>query len=208
MAVSRIAGKYPQRFPLRITCVLEEGTVGVVAAGAGFSAKGDTAASYTFSAALQVNDVVELSAETVNVFDSVEGVPVVKRVTPGTLGFGKLITAPDVIENKPDAETVAWADVLTGKFYRTAMVEVWMGITKFEEAVVKGDGGLAVAIGNGNTLSVNIADLYTSHDLRLITVVDLAGSGMIPMHHVPVGDGAETTILVGITGPLRAAAGA
>lgn len=203
---SIIGEKYPQRFPLRLSCILKEGNIGVVESGAGFSAKGDTAASFTFAKPLQVKDIVELSADTLNLFDSVEGVPVVEQAVPGqSRVFGKLVTAPDVLENNPIAPQTVWADMLIGKYYRTAMVEVWTGITKVEGAIVKSDGANGVAIGVGDTLSMDVADTYANHELSLVTHVGAVGSGLIPMHYMAAGVAGDlSTILVGITGPLRA----
>lgn len=203
---SLIAGKYPQRFPLRLSCVLREGDIGVVESGVAFSARGDTAANYTFTAPLQVNDIVELSPDVLNVYDDVEGVPVVQRAVPGqNRVFGKLITAPDVLENNPTGAQTVWANMLLNKYYRTAMMQVWLGVTKVEEAIVKSDGANGVIIGVGDTLSVDVTNTYASHELRLITHAGAPGSGLVPMHYMAPGVAGDlATVLVGINGPLRA----
>lgn len=207
-STSSIAGSYPQRFPLRLTCILYEGTVTVAASGSAFSKKGDTAATYTFSAALAEGDVVALSNDTGNTYAATGGIPVVERVQNAeTLVFGKIVTSPDWFENVPSTTQSVWATMLTGKYYRIALVEVWAGITKIESAVVQSNGSNAVAVGVGTTLNVNLTDCYANHDLRFITAAS-NGVGVIPLHYMAAGTtGDQATILVGITGLMYSVTG-
>jgi len=208
MAISAIAGSRPQRFPLRLTCILKEGNITVVGSGSAYSDIGDTGATYTFAAQLKEKDVVALSNDTGNTYALTGGIPVVeKAVNTESLVYGKIVSLPDKMENNPSATQDTWATMLSSGYYRVAMVEVWMGITKVEEAVVKTTDNNSVAIGVGTTLNFNLTGSYANHDLRFITAA-ANGAGVIPFHYVAHGGGGvEATILVGITGPLYAVTG-
>lgn len=205
---SAIAGSYPQRFPLRLTCILKEGNITVVDSGTAYSDIGDTSATYTFAAQLKEGDIVAISNDTGNTYALTGGNPVVERaVNTESLVFGRIKTLVDKMENNPTSTQSTWATMLSSGYYRMAMVEVWMGITKIEEAVVQTNGTNAVAIGVGATLNLNMADCYANQDLRFITAAS-NGTGVIPLHYVESGTvGDETTILVGITGPMYAVTG-
>lgn len=208
-STSAIAGKYPQRFPLRLTCILKEGNVTVVASGSAFDAKGVTAANYTFESVLTVGDIVALSNNVGNTYAATGGIPVVERgANTGGLIIGKIISTPDWLESNPTSTQTTWADMLRDKYYRVALVELWGGITKVEEAVVKSSGSGTVTIGVGTNINVNLADSYINHDLRLITGGS-SGTGIIPFHYQATGTtGDEATILVGINGLLYMVSGA
>lgn len=205
---SAIAGSYPQRFPLRQTCILKEGNITLTASGSAFSKKGDTAANYAFASILKEGNIVALSNDTGNTFAATGGIPVVERgVDQKTLIFGKIVTQPDWLENNPAATQDTWADMLTGKYYRVAMVEVWGGITKIEKATVQSNGANAVAIGVGTTLNVNLTDMYANDILSFITAA-ANGVGVIPLHYMAAGDaGDQASILVGITGVMYSVTG-
>jgi len=205
---SDIAGNFPQRFPLRRTCILKEGNITYAASSSVFSAKGDTAATYTFASVLKEGDIVALSNETDNTYAATGGLPVVKRgVTTETLMLGRIVTSPDWIEANPTATQDTWADMLTNKYYRVADVELWAGITKIIDAVVQLDGTNGVAIGIATTLNVNLADCYANQDLRFITATG-NGTGVIPFHYIADGEAGDlATILVGITGPMYSVTG-
>lgn len=205
---SAIAGKYPQRFPLRLTCILKEGDITLTASGSAFSKKGDTAANYAFASILKEDDIVALSNDVANTFAATGGIPVVERgVDQETLMFGKIVNAPDWLENNPAATQDTWADMLTGKYYRVAMVEVWAGITKVEKAAVQSNGANAVAIGVGATLNLNLADTYANGVLSFITAA-ANGVGVIPLHYMAAGDaGDQASVLVGITGLMYSVTG-
>jgi hypothetical protein len=207
-STSSIAGSYPQRFPLRLTCILKEGDITVAASGSAYSDIGDTGATYTFASPLTEGDIVALSDDTGNTYALTGGNPVVERAAnTESLVFGKIVTLPDKMENNPSSSQSTWATMLSSGYYRVAMVEVWMGITKVEEAVVQSDGSNGVAIGVGTTLNLNIADCYANHDLRFITAAG-NGTGVIPFHYMASGTaGDQATILVGITGPMYAVTG-
>ena len=205
---SVIAGKYPQRFPLRLTCILKEGNITLTASGSAFSKKGDTAANYAFASILKEGDIVALSNDVANTFVATGGIPVVERgVDQEAFIFGKIVTQPDWLENNPAATQDTWADMLTGKYYRIAMVEVWGGITKVEKAAVQSDGSADVAIGVGTTLNVNLADTYANRVLSFITAA-ANGVGVIPLHYMAHGTaGDQANILVGITGLMYSVTG-
>ena len=208
MAISTIAGSRPQRFPLRLTCILKEGDITVAASGVAYSDIGDTSATYTFASELSEGDVVGLSDDSGNTYALTGGnVVVEKPETTESLIFGRIVTLPDKMENNPSSTQTTWATMLSSGYYRMAMVEVWMGITKVEEAVVKTANTHSVAIGVGTTLNFNLTGAYANQDLRFITAA-ANGTGVIPFHYVAHGGGGvEATILVGITGPMYAVTG-
>ena len=205
---SSIAGDYPQRFPLRLTCILKEGNITVTSSGTSFSAIGDTEARYAFAAQLSEGDVVGLSNDTGNTYAATGGIPVVeKAVNTESLVFGRIVSSPDWLNTSPSSSQSTWATMLSSGYYRIALVEVWMGITKVQDAIVQHDGSNAVAIGVGTTLNLNITDCYAYHDLRFIAA-SANGTGVIPFHYVAAGSAGDlTTILVGITGPMYAVTG-
>lgn len=205
---SAIAGSYPQRFPLRQTCILKEGNITVTASGSAFDDKGKTAANYAFASVLKEGDIVALSNDAGNTFVATGGIPVVRRVgDQETFVFGKIITSPDPLENKPTVTQDTWADMLTNGYYRVALVEVWGGITKIEKASVQSNGTNAVAIGVGTTLNINLTDVYANDILSFITAA-ANGVGVIPLHYMAAGDaGDQASILVGITGLMYSVTG-
>jgi hypothetical protein len=191
-----------------MTCILKEGNITVVSSGTAYSDVGDTSATYTFASQLKEGDIVGLSDVSGNTFTLTGGKPVVERAEDSeTLVFGKIKTLPDKMESNPSSTQSTWATMLSSGYFRLANVEVWAGITKIEEAVVQTNGTNAVEIGVGTTLNVNLADCYANQDLRFITAA-ANGTGVIPLHYVESGTvGDETTILVGITGPMYAVTG-
>jgi len=206
---SAIAGRYPQEFPLRITCLLSEGAITVADRAYGRDNAYDK--SYTFAAELRENDVVALANDAENTYEATGGLPVVERaVNAETLVIGKIVSAPHWLRAVPATSGVAdtWAKQLAAGYYRVALVELWAGITKVEKATVMCNGSNACVPGVGTTLKFNITGAYEDHVLSFDSEAS-GGVGVIPFHYVGAGsDGDEYTILCGITGPLIAATGA
>ena len=206
---SAIAGKYPQKFPLEIACILDEGEITV--ASAAYDRANTKDASYVFQYELEEGDYVALSNEIDNTYVATGGIPVVERaITTEKLVIGKLVSAPKSLRELPAISTLAdsWTKRLAAKYYRIAKLQVIAGITEVTKATVMCDAGNACEIGVGDTLKLNIIDAYANHCLTFDSVGS-GGTGVIPFHYVPTGsNGDEYTILCGINDLLTAIAGA
>jgi len=205
-ATSTIAGNYPGG--IRITCILEEGnpTVG----SQHYSQVGFYNTALTYASELYEGDVVALANDSDCTFTATGGIPVVEKASNGeTLVIGQIVSAPKMKKfpaASSDADSLAKR--LAGKYYRTAIVELWGGITKVTTATVMCNGTNACVPGVGTTLNFNITSSYAAHGLCFDSA-SANGTGVIPFHYVPAGsDGDTYTILCGITGPFYAATGA
>jgi len=207
MTVSAIAGKYPQAFPLRITCILDEGEITVT--DRAYDRAGTYEAAYAFELELREGDVVALSNETDNTYVATGGIPVVERAqTAEALVIGKLVSAPKNLIALPanDAAANLWSERIAGKYYRIALIEVWAGITKIEKATFMTNNSNACVPGIPGTLHFNITGGYSDHCLSFDAGAS-SGVGAIPLHYAAGADGAEYSILVGINGLIYAITG-
>jgi len=204
---SSIAGDYPGG--IRITCILDEGAPTIVES---FDTMGNEATAYTFATPLAEKQGVALSNDTAGTYAECGGIPLVERPVSGeTLVIGRIVSTPK-LNNMPavDADANTLAERLTGGYYRTALVELWAGITKVTEATVTLDGTNGVVQGVGTTLLYNLASSTPLDDenLQLITAAS-TGVGLIPLHYIADATIGDThTILVGITGMMIAITGA
>ncbi len=206
---SAIAGKYPQQFPIKIPCILDEGTITV--ASTAYDRANTKDNSYVFQYELEEGDYVALSNEEDNTYVATGGIPVVERaLTTEKLVVGKLVSTPKVLRELPATSGVAdtWTKRLPAKYYRIAELQLLAGITEVTKATVMCDNSHPCAIGVGTTLKLNIVDAYANHCLTFDSVAS-GGTGVIPFHYAPAGtDGDEYTILCGINDLLTAIAGA
>lgn len=202
---SDIVGDYPGG--IRITCILNEGAPTVATS---YDELGRSATGLTWAAELEENNLVALTNTTDVTYAACGGIPCVETaVTTETLVIGRIVSTPK-LQNFPAATGDAddLAKRLAGEYYRTAVVEIWGGITKVADAIVQVDGSNACVPGVGSTLNFNITDGYADDgSLNLIEVAS-NGVGLIPFHYVPATTAGDThTILVGITGMLYAVTG-
>lgn len=204
---SSIAGNYEGG--LKITCILDEGAPTIVES---FDQMGLKATSYTFATPLAFGDVVAISNDTAGTYAACGGLPLVEKPANGeTLVIGRIISAPKLqTMASADAAADTLAERLAGDYYRTAVVEIWGGITKIMEATVMQDGSNACVQGVGSTLKFNITSGYATDDAALqLDSVASGGVGVIPFHYAAAGtDGDTITVLVGLTGMLIAVTGA
>ena len=201
------AENYPGAANCKITCILNEGNPTVTART--YGPDGLYTTGLTWATELYPGDYVALGDDTSNTFDACDGLPVVEQATNNeTLIIGKIISEP-VLQVMPANSTAAnsLTKRLTGRYYRTALVEIMGGITKIDEAIVQCDGSNATVPGVTTTLNLNMTDTYANHKLCFIQAAS-NGAGYIPFHYVPATTTGDThTILVGITGLMYSATG-
>ncbi len=204
-----VSGNYPGG--IRLTCILDEGAPTVSASA--MNAAGTYENTWSWATPLEEGDVVAISNDVANTWAATGGIPLVEKpVNAETFVIGQVISAPRLMKSPTttDADTNTLAERLAGKYYRTAVVEIWGGITKVMKAVVMHDGTNATTPGDGTTLKFNITSGYsaTSQGLQFDSAAS-GGVGVIPFHYVAAGtDGDLSNCLVGITGPMIAATGA
>jgi len=203
---SNIAGDYPGG--IRVTCVLDEGAPTIV--DEMFGADGKYAAGYTYASPLKEGDVVALSNDVACTYATCGGIPCVELAVDGeTLVLGRIVSTPKLqamAANDATANTLA--ERLAGDYYRTALVEIWGGITKVVAANVMQNGTNAVVVGQSTILHFNLTRATALHELCFDCEAS-GGVGVVTMHYCAAGTDANTlTCLVGINGLLDAATGA
>jgi len=207
MAVSSIAGNYGGG--VSITCILNEGAPTITTSGTYFGATGETEKVLTWASPLAENDWVAITNDAEVLYTECGGVPVVERpVNTETLVIGRIISTPQ-LQSFPanDAAANDLDERLAGDYYRTAVVEIFGGITAIMKARVMQDGSHTVIPGVATYLDFNMTTSLSEHTLAF----DVSGNGVgvIPFHYVAAGsDGTEFSCLVGITGMLYAVTGA
>lgn len=206
MAVSTIAGNYGGGIP--ITCILNEGAPTVTASGTYYGATGQTEKVLTWAAAISENDWVAICDDVLCMYAECDGLPVMELPDNGdTLMIGRVISTPKL--QKMPANDAAANDLderLAGDYYRTAVVEIFGGITAIIKGRVMCDGSKTVVPGVATNLDFNMAQSAAKHELAFDMTG--AGVGVIPFHDVPTDtNGVEYSCLVGITGMLKSVAG-
>ena len=209
MAVSTIAGNYGGGIP--ITCILNEGAPTITDSGTYFGATGETEKVLTWATPLAENDWVAICDETDCMYIECGGNPVMERAANGeTLVIGRIVSTPKL--QKMPANDAAANDLderLAGDYYRTAVVEIFGGITAIMKARVMCDGTNTVVPGVSTYLEMNMAGNLADHELAFDMDGTDNGVGVIPFHDVPnAANGTEYSCLVGVTGMLIAVTGA
>lgn len=203
-----VAGNY--QGGIRLTCILDEGAPTKYTA---MKSDGTYENVWVWASPLEEGDVVAISNDTANTWAATGGIPLVEKPVNGeTFVIGMIVSSPEpvVSPTATDADTDTLAERLTGKYYRTAEVEIWGGITKIMKAVVMHDGTRTLTPGGGTTAKFNITSGYSGTGQGLQLDLEASGGvGIIPFHHVAAGsDGDLSNCLVGITGLLIATTGA
>lgn len=202
---STIAGNYPGG--IRIKCVLNEGAPTVNART--YSPAGLYSSSLTWASEIYENDIVALANDSDCTYTATGGIPVVEApVNAETLVIGQIVSTPKT-QRTPSTSAAgdSLAKRLAGKYHRTAIIELWAGITKVVDAEVMCNGTNACVPGVGTTLNFNMAASAANHGLCFDSAA-ANGVGVIPFHYVAAGtDGDTYTILCGITGPLYSVTG-
>ena len=129
-----------------------------------------------------------------------------RPVDSETLVIGRIVSTPK-LQAMP-ANTAAANDLderLAGGYYRTAVVEIFGGITAIMKARVKRIESHNVVPGVSSYLYFNMTTSLAEHELAFDVSGNSSGVGVIPFHYVAGGtDKAEYSCLVGITGMLIA----
>lgn len=208
MAVSTIAGNYGGGIP--VTCILNEGAPTITASGTYFGETGQTEKVLTWASALEENDWVAIDNSSNCTFTACGGIPCVERpVTAEVLVVGRIVSPPK-LQRFPaaDADADTLAERLTGSYYRTAVVEIFGGITAIMKGRVMTDGTHSIVPGVSTYLEFNMATGLSADELAFDMDGSDAGVGVIPFHYVPdATNGTEYSCLVGITGLLKSVTG-
>jgi len=178
----------------KMTCILEEGALTV---SDGYGIGGGKETIVTPAAPIAVNDLVYLIAGTKNLGVETNLLPVVAKLTNGTFYVGRVTSTPewDTVPSETKAFTSCsdtdWAEILAGKWYRKASVE-FFGITGAFAGTVTADNSNAVAIADPGDLKWNVS-------LGTFIPVANGGTGLVPMHYVPITSSGDTyTIMIGM----------
>jgi hypothetical protein len=203
MAVSTIAGNYGGGIP--VTCILDEGAPTVTASGTYFGATGETEQVLSWATPVVEGEWVACSNDTACTFTACGGIPCVERpVNAETLILGRIVSTPKLQTmpaNDDAADTLA--ERLTGGYYRTAVVEIYAGITAIVKATVtEADTSHALVQMNPATASYDISASHAAGGLVLLEAAT-GGTGYLPLHYVPAVVG-DYSCLIGITGPMIA----
>jgi len=203
---SSIAGDYPGG--IRVTCILNEGNPTVTATS--FDEIGRSAKGLTWASELEENNLVAIDNSSNCTYVACGGIPCVERATNAeTLVIGRIVSVPK-LQAFPATSALAntLSKRLAGEYYRTALVEIWGGITKVTDAIVQDDGSHAVVPGVATTLNYNMTDGYA--DDGSLNLIEAAGNGvgLIPFHYVVGASAGDLySCLVGVTGMLYANTG-
>ena len=207
-----VAGMYPTKGPI-IPCILDEGAPTIVALGTGFDAANATRKTLSWASPLAVGNMVAISNDTGCTWALTGGSPVVeKAVNTESFTIGRIVSTPGEF-NMPanDAAADTLAERLAGGFYRTALVEIYAGITAILKAEVYLDGTNGWEVGQTAALHHNITGDYAddnSIEIQLVSAAD-TGTGIVAFHYGADGEAGDVlNCLVGINGVLYSVTGA
>lgn len=211
-STDNIAGIYPTKGPI-IPCILDEGAPTIVDSGSVFDSANVTRKTLTWASQLARGNFVAISNDVACTWVATNGSPVFERaVNTESFVIGRIVSTPGEF-NMPanDAAADTLAERLAGGYHRTALVEIYAGITAILKAEVTLDGTNGWEVGQTTALHHNMASDYADDDtseIKLISAAD-TGTGIVAFHY-----GANATIgdvvncLVGINGVLYSVTGA
>jgi hypothetical protein len=209
---NNIAGNYPTCGPV-IPCILDEGAPTVTATGTVFNMANVTSKVLTWATPLARGNWVAISDNVACTWAATGGIPVVERAANGdTCVIGKIQSTPE--EPEPPANTAAGAtlaDRLAAGIYRTAIVEIYGGITCLQKAEVYLDGTNGFTVGQCAKLKHNMVGDYADDNTAEVQLVTTGsgGVGIVAFHYGADGDeGDILNCLVGINAPMISLTGA
>ena len=208
---NNIAGQYKHQGPT-LTCILDEGAPTVVASGLAYDGEGLTGKSLTWTTPIAEGNLVAISNDTACTWVATEGLPVVEYPTSAEiLVIGRVVSTPKLV-NFP-ADTAAGDSLikqLAGGYFRTAVIEIYGGITAILKAEILDTDTSAVLVGTTALLKHNMTSDYADDDTTEIKLVTTTGgTGLIAFHYCATDDAADVrNCLVGITAPLTSLTGA
>lgn len=211
-STDNIAGHYKHHGPI-ITCILDEGAPTVTASGSLFDDGNTTARSLSWTLQLARGNMVAISNDVACTWANTDGLPVMERaVTTESFTIGQIVSAPKLVAFP--ANTAAGDSLtkrLAGGYFRTAMVELYAGITRILKAEVTLDGTNGWEVGQTAALHHNMTSDYADDDtieIKLISAAD-TGTGIIALHYGADGTtGDQLNCLIGINGVLYSVTGA
>lgn len=185
----------------------------MVASGTVLNMQNVTTKTLTWASPLARGNMVAISNDVACTWAATGGIPVMEQAVSGeTLVIGKIVSTPGVFEEPDDtAAGDTLVKRLAGGFYRTALVEIYGGITCIQKAEVYLDGTYGFEVGQCAKLKHNMTGDYAddnTEELQLITCQN-GGAGIVAFHY-----GADATTadilncLVGINGPIVSLTGA
>lgn len=207
-----VAGMYPTKGPI-IPCILDEGAPTIVALGVGFDSANVTRKTLSWASPLAVGNMVAISNDTGCTWALTGGSPVMERAVNGeTYVIGRIVSTPGEF-NMPanDAAADTLAERLAGGFYRTALVEIYGGITVLLKAEVYLDGTYGFEVGQCAKLKHNLTGDYADDNTVEIQLATAAsgGVGIVAFHYGADGEAGDVlNCLVGINAPMISLTGA
>jgi len=207
-----ITGNYPTKGPI-IPCILDEGAPTVVASGTVMDMQNITRKVLTWAAPLARGNMVAISNDVACTWAATGGIPVMERAVNGeSLVIGKIVSTPGVFtEPANDAAANLLSERLAGGFYRTALVEIYGGITCIQKAEVRLDGTYGFEVGQCAKLKHNLTGDYAddnTEEIQLVTA-ETGGVGIVAFHYGADGEAGDIlNCLVGINAPIISLTGA
>lgn len=207
-----IAGNYPTRGPI-LPCILDEGAPTVTATGTVLNMANVTSKVLTWATPLARGNMVAISNDVACTWEKTGGIPVMERAINGeTFVIGKIVSTPDEFEIPDDtAAGDSLAKRLAAGIYRTALVEIYGGITCIQKAEVYLDGTYGFTVGQCTTLKHNLTGDYADDntmEVQLVTCQN-GGVGIFAFHYGADADAGDIlNCLVGINAPIISLTGA
>ena len=207
-----IAGQYKHHGPI-ITCILDEGAPTVTASGSVFDDGNTTARSLAWASQLARGNRVAISNDVACTWAATDGLPVMEQAVNGeTYVIGRIASAPKMV-TFPATSGVAdtLAKRLAAGYFRTALVEIYGGITAILKAEVYLDGTNGFEVGQTAKLKHNLTGDYADDNTIEIQLVTAAsgGVGIFAFHYgADGGAGDILNCLVGINAPIISLTGA
>jgi|GEM_PF-1201550 len=207
-----ITGNYPTKGPI-IACILDEGAPTVVASGTVLDMQNVTRKTLTWASPLARGNMVAISNDVACTWVATGGIPVVEQAVNGeTFVIGKIVSTPGVfMEPANDAAANLLSERLAGGYYRTALVEIYGGITCIQKAEVYLDGSNGFTVGQCAKLKHNLTGDYADDNTEEIQLVTAAsgGVGIVAFHYSASGTvGDIVNCLVGLNAPIISLTGA
>lgn len=211
-STDNIAGHYKHHGPI-ITCILDEGAPTYTASGTYLDQLGTTSKVITFATPIARGNMVAISNDTACTWAATDGLPVMEKpVNTESFVIGRVVSEPQLV-NFPASSAAAdtLAERLSGGYFRTALVEIYGGVTAILKAEVYLDGTNGWEVGQTTALHHNLTGDYADDntvEIQLVSAAD-TGTGIIAFHYGADGEtGDQLNCLVGINGVLYSVTGA
>lgn len=207
-----IAGQYKHHGPI-ITCILDEGAPTYTASGTYYDEQNTTSKVITWATPIARGNMVAISNDTACTWAATDGLPVMEKPVNGeTFVIGRVVSTPKLVNFPPtSAAADTLAERLAAGYFRTALVEIYGGITAILKAEVYLDGTNGFTVGQCTTLKHNLTGDYADDNTIEIQLVTAAsgGVGIFAFHYGADGTAADIlNCLVGINAPIISLTGA